>query len=55
VQVQQEIAAVNTGVDRLMNTFISAIRSGDENLLFTGVNEILESHLIVFAAEKSRL
>ena len=38
-----------------MNAFITAIRTDDESPLSTGPDETLESHLMVFAAEKSRL
>ncbi|MCD4824287.1 MAG: Gfo/Idh/MocA family oxidoreductase [Phycisphaerae bacterium] len=43
------------GDQRLMNAFITAIRTDDESLLSTGPDETLESHLMVFAAEKARL
>lgn len=39
----------------LMNSFIGAIASDDSTRILSGPLETLESHLIVFAAEKARL
>ena len=38
----------------LMRTFVEAVRSGDQSLLRTDIEEIVQSHLTVFAAEASR-
>ena len=38
----------------LIRTFIEAVRLGDQTVLGVDVNEILTSHLTVFAAEQSR-
>jgi predicted dehydrogenase len=42
------------GDNGLMHNFIQAVSEGDPSLILTGVDETLESHLMVFAAEKSR-
>ncbi|THH11533.1 hypothetical protein EW145_g578 [Phellinidium pouzarii] len=39
----------------LISTFVRAVRTGQQDLLGTDVDEVLKSHLAVFAAEKSRL
>ena len=39
----------------LMNHFIRALLENDKSLILSGPDETLESHYIVFAAEKSRL
>ena len=38
----------------LMNNFVQAVAENDPSLILTGIDETLESHLMVFAAEKSR-
>ncbi len=38
----------------LIENFIDAIQSNDKSLILSGAEETLESHLMVFAAEKSR-
>lgn len=38
----------------LMRQFIRAVQSRDQSILGTDVKEVLRSHLLVFAAEKSR-
>lgn len=38
----------------LMDAFVRAVQSGDPGLITSGARESLESHLAVFAAEKSR-
>jgi predicted dehydrogenase len=38
----------------LISAFISAVQNNDPNLLLSGPDETLESHLIVFAAEQAR-
>ncbi len=38
----------------LMKSFISAVASGDQSKILSGPAETLESHLMVFAAEKAR-
>jgi len=40
---------------RLMLAFTEAVARGDQNLIMSGIDETLESHLIVFAAERARL
>lgn len=49
-------AAGHGGGDyNLMKAFVHAVASGDSSGLFSGPDETLESHRIVFAAERSRL
>ena len=38
----------------LMDNFVQAVAEDNPSLILTGVDETLESHLMVFAAEKSR-
>ena len=38
----------------LMKNFVSAVANNDQSLILTGIDETLESHLMVFAAEESR-
>ena len=38
----------------IMKSFINATANNDKKMLLTGPEETLESHLMVFAAEKSR-
>lgn len=38
----------------LMQAFVAALASGDRSKILSGADESLESHLMVFAAEKSR-
>ncbi|MBR2874021.1 MAG: gfo/Idh/MocA family oxidoreductase, partial [Lentisphaeria bacterium] len=38
----------------LMEAFVSALATGDRSKVLSGVDETLESHLMVFAAEESR-
>ena len=38
----------------LMKSFIHAVLEQDQSLILSGPDETLESHLMVFAAEKSR-
>jgi predicted dehydrogenase len=38
----------------LMHNFVEAIAKNDPSLIITGIDETLESHLMVFAADKSR-
>jgi len=38
----------------VMESFINAVASNDKSLIVTGLDETLESHLMVFAAEESR-
>ena len=38
----------------LMHSFVAAVAKGDPGLVLSGPQETLESHLIVFAAEKAR-
>jgi len=39
---------------RLMQAFVAAVSSGDANKILSGPRETLESHLMVFAAERAR-
>ena len=39
----------------IMDSFVSALATGDTNKILSGPDETLESHLMVFSAEKSRL
>lgn len=38
----------------LISSFVKAVRTGQQDTLGTDVDEVLKSHLTVFAAEKSR-
>ena len=38
----------------IMHNFVQAVAEDDPSLILTGIDETLESHLMVFAAEKSR-
>ncbi|MBQ9787815.1 MAG: Gfo/Idh/MocA family oxidoreductase [Lentisphaeria bacterium] len=38
----------------IMENFVQAVAENDPSLILTGIDETLESHLMVFAAEKSR-
>jgi predicted dehydrogenase len=40
---------------RLMGAFVDAVSAGDRSLVRSGPRELLESHLMAFAAERSRL
>lgn len=42
------------GDQRLMQAFVSALHSGDRSLILSGPEETLETHLMTFAAERSR-
>lgn len=39
----------------LISSFVKAVKSGKQEILGTDIDEVLRSHLSVFAAEKSRL
>lgn len=39
----------------LMDAFVRALETGDSSYILSGVDDTLESHLMVFAAEESRL
>jgi hypothetical protein len=39
----------------VIGAFVDAIASGDRSLIRTGPRESLDSHLMAFAAERSRL
>jgi predicted dehydrogenase len=39
----------------IMDSFVTALATGDKSKILSGPDETLESHLMVFAAEKSRL
>jgi predicted dehydrogenase len=42
------------GDDGLMDAFVAAVASGDRSMIRSGLDESLESHLAVFAAERAR-
>jgi hypothetical protein len=42
------------GDEGLFNAFLAAVASGDARPILSGSRETLESHLLVFAAERSR-
>ncbi|XP_076472344.1 putative oxidoreductase YteT isoform X1 [Babylonia areolata] len=45
----------HSGADyRLMKAFVSALKTGNKELIRTGADDTLGSHLLVFAAEKAR-
>jgi len=56
-QVDDEAAKAGHGGGdyRLMQAFIGAVATGDASKILSGPTETLESHLMVFAAEKARL
>ena len=37
-----------------MDAFLTAVATGDRTPILSGIDETLESHLMVFAAEQSR-
>lgn len=37
-----------------MDAFVRALETNDRSVILSGVDETLESHLMVFAAEESR-
>jgi len=43
------------GDEGLMDSFVSAVATGDQSLILSGPDESLESHRMVFAAERARL
>lgn len=49
------LAGHGGGDGRIMEKFVAAIAENDQSLILSGSDESLESHLIVFAAEKARL
>ncbi|KAG6837965.1 hypothetical protein H0H93_008359 [Arthromyces matolae] len=54
-QPKQELGGGHGGGDLgLMSTFVEAVRQGDQRILGTDVEEVLKSHMTVFAGEKSR-
>lgn len=38
----------------LMNAFVAAVEAGDQTILGTDIDEVLRSHMTVFASERSR-
>lgn len=42
------------GDDGLMHAFLDAVQTGDRRKILSGIEESLESHLMVFAAERAR-
>lgn len=53
---QDSAASGHGGGDyALMDQFVRAVATGDQNLILSGLDETLESHLTVFAAEQSRV
>ncbi|KAG6879441.1 hypothetical protein C0992_002572 [Termitomyces sp. T32_za158] len=54
-QPTREVGGGHGGGDLgLIEAFVKAVREGDQSLLGTDVEEVLRSHLMVFAAEQSR-
>jgi len=49
------LAGHGGGDYRLMENFVEAVANNDPNRILSGPEETLETHLIVFAAEKARL
>jgi predicted dehydrogenase len=54
VRFEQEEGGHGGGDERVMVSFLAAIREGNPGLVLTDVRESLRTHAIVFAAEKSR-
>ncbi len=52
---ESDLAGHEGGDLGVVENFIDAVRQGDQSKILTGATETLESHLIVFAAERSRL
>ena len=50
-----ELGSRASGGNGLMSAFFAAVESGDKSRLLSGPKETLESHQMVFAAEKARL
>lgn len=50
-----EMVLHSGGDNEIMRAFISAIRTNDASKIVSGPKETLESHLMVFAAEKARI
>lgn len=51
---QTQMAGHGGGDYYLMDKFIHAVMAGDQSLILSGPDESLESHLMVFAAERAR-
>ena len=43
------------GDSRLVDDFIKVLRKQPASISYTGINESITSHLLVYAAEKSRI
>lgn len=52
--VETALAGHHCGDYRMMERFVQAVRAQDQGLLYTGPEETLASHRIVFAAEQAR-
>ena len=53
--IELEIKGTHSGGDlAIMNNFVDAINTGDKSILLTPIQNSLEGHLLVFAAEESR-
>jgi predicted dehydrogenase len=52
---EDDLAGHEGGDVGVLENFIDAVRMGDPSKILTDAAETLESHLIVFAAERSRL
>ena len=50
-----EVPGVDGGDFGVIGAFVDAVAAGDPSLIRSGPRESLESHLIAFAAERSRL
>jgi predicted dehydrogenase len=55
VEFESEEGGHGGGDERVVVSFLAAIRENDPRLVLTDVHESLRTHTIVFAAEKSRL
>jgi len=55
VRDERDLRGHEGGDIGVLENFLEAVRENNPSMILTGVDETLESHLIVFAAERSRL
>lgn len=55
IEVPSEVGGHGGGDTGLMRAFVKAVAKGDPGFIRSGIDESLETHLTVFAAEKARL
>lgn len=52
--MKQDLQGHGGGDERLLKNFVHGVKSGGTQLIRSGIDESIESHLLIFAAEKSR-